>query len=118
MREKLLKMQSYLEQPCPDDEEKIIQRMNYLQVLIAQSGQLMADAKFMRDAEIQKAIMSVMGDPTFVGSSATMIKEYVNSCAKEFNYLVNFSDRINSSATKQLQATISVLSYRKEQMKI
>lgn len=41
------------------------------------------------------------------------LNKFVNSLAKNENYLVNVFDRINASSTHQLDACRSVLSYRK-----
>jgi hypothetical protein len=112
------KMQAFLETPASNDEEKIIERMELLQVLIAKSGNYLADAKFLQDSETQRACMQVLEDGTFYGQSTTFINKFINAAGKDFNRIVTWLDRINSAAAKQHAGLITVLSYRKEQMKM
>ena len=112
------RMQDFLEQKSGNDEEQIIERMELLQVLIAKSGNLLADAKFLQDTETQRACMQVLEDGTFYGQSTTFINKFVNAAGKDFNHIVTWFDRINSAAGKQHQGLITVLSFRKEQMKM
>lgn len=110
------KMQKYLEERTPSEEEGVIQRMEYLQVLVARSGQLLAEARYLRDEAINTAIKGVMNDQTYYNASASTINEFVRTSAKDLSYLVNSLDRINATATHQLDALRSILSYRKSQM--
>jgi hypothetical protein len=112
------RMQDYLEEPASNDEEKIIKRMEMLQVLIAKSGNMLADAKFLQDTATQNACKAVLEDASMYGQSTTFINKYVNAAGKEFNHVVTWFDRINSAASKQHAGLITVLSFRKEQMKM
>ena len=113
------KMQTFLElKTDTDQEEAMIERMELLQVLIAKSGNCLADAKFLQDNAIQNACRQVLDDGEMYGQSTTFVNNFIKAAGKEFNYIVNWFDRINSAAAKQHQGLITILSYRKEQMKM
>lgn len=118
IRTKITGFNKYLEVKCPQQDEDLIERLENLQVLLAQSGKYLADAKLLRDEQVQQAIKGVVSDPDMVGLSNTLMNEYVKSSAKDLNYLVNSLDRINSSAVHQIDAIRSILSYRKSQMNL
>jgi hypothetical protein len=87
--------------------------MELLAILVAQSGQCLAEAKYHQDqvinGEIGQAIDRMYTDKL----SATTINQFVKTSAKEYNYLVNWLDRINATATHQLDALRTIISYRK-----
>lgn len=112
------KMQRYLELKVDENDEKIIKRMEMLQILIAKSGNLLADAKFLQDKAKLEAIKTVIEDKNYHEKSTTFINKFVDACGKDFNHLVTWIDRINSAAGKQHQGLITILSFRKEQMKM
>lgn len=102
----------------PNDEEGIITRMENLQILLAQSGNLLAEAKSLQDAEILQATKAVVSDPEYAGMGLSILNQYIKARCKDLNYLVNSLDRVNSTAGKQIMALQTILSYRKEQMKL
>lgn len=118
IRTKIDSFNKYLEAKCPQQDEDLIQRLENLQVLLAQSGNLLAEAKMLRDEQIQISIKGVVSNPEYVGLSNTLMNEYVKASCKELNYLVNSLDRINSSSVHQIDAIRSILSYRKSQMNL
>ena len=116
IRTKITKMNEYLEAQCPKEDEDLINRLENLQVLLSQSGKYLAEAKMLRDEQIQLSIKGVVSNPEYVGLSNTLMNEYVKSSCKDLNYLVNSLDRINSASVHQIDAIRSILSYRKSQM--
>jgi hypothetical protein len=112
IRTKITGFNKYLEVKCPQQDEELIERLENLQVLLAQSGKYLADAKLLRDEQVQQAIKGVVSDPEMVGLSNTLMNEYVKSSAKDLNYLVNSLDRINSAAVHQMDSLRSILAYR------
>ena len=117
IRTKITAFNKYLEATATGEEE-IITRLENLQVLLAQSGNLLAEAKYIRDGEVNEAITGVISDPEYVGMSVSTVNKYIDTKAKDANYLVNQLDRINSAAGKQIMALQTILSYRKEQMRL
>ena len=113
LKVKAAKFQSFLETRHGQEPEQLLERVELLAILVAQSGQCLADAKYHQDCvingEIGQAIDRYLTDKL----SASTINQYVKTAAKDYNYLVNWLDRINATATHQLDALRTIISYRK-----
>ena len=119
MKNQAERMQEYLESPFhSEDEESIIKRMEFLSIMNAKSGQLMAECKRQKDKLTHETIRGVLCDPEMAGQSASIINKYVDSKCSETNGLYLWFDRINSASAKQIEALRSILSYRKQQQSI
>jgi hypothetical protein len=116
LKEKATRMQAYIERKEGSEPNDLISRAENLAVLIAQSGQCLADAKYMQDMVMNGAIMEALQKAYEERLSATTINQFVKTAAKEQNYLVNWFDRINATATHQLMAINTQISYRKAEM--
>lgn len=118
LREEAKAMQDYLEITCSNNPEEIITRMLKLQVYMSRSGQLLAQTKRMlrqkKSSEISNIILKIAKEQFL---SAKTQNALVDNIAEEENYMVDWLDRINRSATHQLDAMRSLLSYEKEQLK-
>lgn len=110
---KAQRFQTFLETRHGQEPDQLLERMELLAILVAQSGQCLAESKYHQDqvinGEIGQAIDRMYTDKL----SATTINQYVKTAAKEYNYLVNWLDRINATATHQLDALRTIISYRK-----
>jgi hypothetical protein len=112
------KMQSFLEQKPSDQEEGIIDRLELLQILMAQSGDCLANAKYLLDLRKNDSITQSLKEALAGDWSTTIIHKKIDALCREENFLVNRFDRINSSAVHQIDALRSILSYRKAQMSL
>jgi hypothetical protein len=112
------KMQSFLEQKAIDQEEGLIDRLELLQVLLAQSGNYLAEAKYLLDQRKNDSITQSLKEALAGDWSTTIIHKKIDALCREENFLVNRFDRINSSAVHQIDALRSILSYRKAQMNL
>jgi len=112
------KMQSFLEQKPSDQEEGIIDRLELLQILMAQSGDCLANAKYLLDMRKNDSITQSLKEALAGDWSTTIIHKKIDALCREENFLVNRFDRINSSAVHQIDALRSILSYRKAQMNL
>lgn len=110
------KMQQYLEEKPGSEPNELIERAENLTVLIAKSGKLMADAKHLQESVINGAILDSLQKAYEERLSPSTINLFVKTAARDFNYVVNFLDRINATATHSLEAVRSILSYRKSEM--
>lgn len=114
------KMFEYLRKKLPSiqDETEVMERVNQLNRMLAESGEYKAYAGYHVDevihGEIAKAIDKALGDKV----SASIMNQYVKTACKEWNYLALAFDRINSAAGKQLMAIQTLISYEKEKLKI
>lgn len=120
LESKAEKMFTYLRLPMPsmNEADQIIERLMNLGSMLAQSGEYKAASQYRVDeilhGEIGKAIDQAMGDKV----SASLLNQYVKSACKEWNYLVNAFDRINSAAAKQMMAIQTCVSYEKAKMNL
>ena len=118
LNDKAIKMQSFLEQKASDQEEGLIDRLELLQVLLAQSGNYLAEAKYLLDIRKNDSITQSLKEALAGDWSTTIIHKKIDALCREENFLVNRFDRINSSAVHQIDALRSILSYRKAQMSL
>ena len=118
LRAKAERMQAYLEQKPGNEPSDLIARAENLAVLMAQSGQCLADAKYVQDQVINGTILESLQKAYEERLSPSTINLFVKTAAKEWNYLANWFDRINASATHQLDGIRSILSYRKAEMNL
>lgn len=118
MREELEQMQDYLEINVSDNPEEIKMRINDLNVYMARSGKMLADAKnalrVKKASEISETILSIAKQNYL---SAKAQNALVDSIAQEENYIVDWCERINRTCVHQIDAMRSLLSYEKEQIK-
>ena len=118
IKEKAESMQKYLEKEIGSDPIELIKKVEWLNILIAQSGNCLADAKYYQDSVINGAIMEALQKAYEERLSPSTINKFVSTAAKEMNYLVNWLDRINSTAVHQLDAIRTLISYRKAEMNL
>lgn len=118
LTQKAEKFQAYLEKKIGSEPADLMERTEMLSILIAQSGQCLANAKYLQDQIINGTIMEALKNAYEDRLSASILNQYVKSNAKDYNYLVNWLDRINSTATHQLDATRTLISYKKAEMNL
>jgi hypothetical protein len=116
LQDAALRMQNYLEEQVNNDPVRIMQRMEELQILIAKSGNYLADSKYLQDKAKLDAIREVVNNDEYHNKSTTVINKFIDARGMEFNHLVNWYDRINSAAGKQHQGLITILSFIKSQL--
>lgn len=110
------KMQKYLEEKPASEPNDLIDRLENLQVLIAKSGACLADARYYLDQRKNDSITQALKEAMEGDWSISIIHKKIDALCKEENYLVNQFDRLNRSATHQLEAIRTILSYRKAEM--
>lgn len=112
------KMQAYLELKPGSEPNDLIERAENLAVLMAKSGQCLADARYIQEMVVNGAIMEALQKAYEEKLSPSTINKFVTTAARENNHLVNWLDRINATATHQIDAIRSILSYRKSEMNL
>ena len=120
LQEKADKMFAYLREPMPtmDNEEAVIKRLMNLGRMLAESGEYKAGAQNKVDevvhGEIGRALFGLESEKL----PASTLNTYIKAAAKDWNYLVNSFDRVNSAAVKMIMALQTLISYEKEKMKM
>lgn len=115
---KALRMQEYLELEIGPDPAQIMERIEHLHILIAQSGQCLAEAKYIQDQLINQGLSAAIEMDLNKKLSPSLIAKFVSTQAKDINYVVNHLDRINASATHQLDGLRSIISYKKAELNL
>lgn len=113
LKTKAEKMNAFLQLEVGSEPNDIIDRIEKLSILLSQSGEYLAQAKYLQDTITSSEIMKIIKEGYVEKSSITTVNKLINSLAKEENFLVNSFDRINSAAGKQSMGLVTVLSYRK-----
>lgn len=119
LKDKALQIQSYLEVEMSREPEEISERIIMLMSYIAYSGQMLAEAKQIlrakKSSEISKTIIAIAKEQCL---SASVQNALLDSICDQESYLVDLIERINRTATHQLDACRSLLSYERENMRL
>ena len=110
------KMQTFLEIKPGSEPNDLIDRLENLSVLIAKSGNCLADAKYYLDQRKNDSITLALKEAMAGDWSITIIHKKIDALCKDESYLVNTFDRINRSATHQADGVRTIISYRKTEM--
>lgn len=107
----------FLNITASEDIEEVTARGNDLAAHIARSGKLLADAKYHLNEKMKDDIFKVLEKTAKqAGATATAINGIVKSLCKDEQYLVDFAERTNRSATHQLDWVRTLISKAKQEM--
>lgn len=119
LKKEATEIQSYLELDCGTEPVDLVDKISMLSSYIARSGEMLATAKKIlrkrKSAEISKTILAIAKESHL---SATVQNALLDSICEEESFLVDWIERINRTATHQLDAVRSLLSYEKEMIRI
>lgn len=119
LRERAKELQMFLETESSNNPEELTDRILKLMSYIAYSGEMLAEAKKLlrsrKSSEISKTIIAIAKEQCL---SASVQNALLDSICDEEAYLVDYIDRINRTATHQLDGCRSLLSYTKEELKL
>jgi len=112
-------MQAELEIMLPTEINAAIERMTFIAVYHARTGQMLADAKLLlrkkKASEIADMVVKIAKEGYL---SATAQKALVESIAQDEAYLVDWLDRLNSMCVHQIDILRSIVSKEKEEIKM
>lgn len=115
--EELKTIDDYLNITMSEEAEEAVLRGNDLAVHIARSGKLLADAKYHLNDKMKNEIFETLREAgKNAKTSATAVNMIIKSLCKEEQYMVDWCERINRSATHQLDWVRSVISKAKAEM--
>lgn len=109
------KYQSFLERKCSEEVTDVIERGRLLSVVISRSGKMLADAEYHRDALMKSEIMDVLRDAAKQALPSLVMKQLVEAACKDTNHLVKHIERINRSATHELDWCRTLISNAKSE---
>ena len=109
-------MQDFLEITTTDNPDELVARLADLNVYMARSCKMLADAKKLQD-DATKKVFDEYKD-LFASLPATISARYINAICSSENYLVNWLDRLNKAFAHTGDNLRTQVSYCKEQMKL
>lgn len=101
-----------------DSMDAIISHANNLSARLAMSGKLLADAKYHRSNFYGSAVMEMLKKQSSEVMYADAQKKYLMSLSKDYDYVVDWAERVNATLTHQLDFMRSLISKEKELMKM
>ncbi|MCW0484095.1 hypothetical protein [Gaoshiqia sediminis] len=117
--DELKTMDEFLTITMSEDAEEAVARGNDLAAYIARSGKLLADAKYHLNKKMKDDVFAALERIARQnGATPTAINAIVKSICKEEQFLVDWSERTNRSATHQLEWCRTVISKAKEEMRL
>lgn len=109
-------IQDFLEITLSDNIMEVQERGNDLAVFIARSGKMLADAKlYQNHARAHSIILEAGRDAQL---PASVLSKLVDAAIYEQNYVVDWCERLNRSATHQLDWCRTLISKAKEELRI
>jgi len=111
-------IQDFLDITVGDEPQEIIDRGNDLAVYISRTSKMLADAKAHQDAKKKSAIMENLRDVGLKARvPASTLNDLIKASCEDENYLVAWIDRLNRTATHQLDWCRTLISKYKEELK-
>lgn len=117
--EELAVIDSYLNITMSEDVQEAVLRGNDLAVYIARSGKLLADAKYYLNGKKKSEVFDTLRETARqTGATSKAINAIIDSLCKEEQYLVDWCDRLNRTATHQLDWCRTLISKAKAEMSL
>ena len=112
-------METVLRTGCSEQVEEVVARGNTLAVYIARSGKLLADANCHLNARMRQEVFETLKTAAKqAGATSKAVNAIVDSLCRDEQYLSEWSERINRSATHQLDWCRTLVSKAKAEMSI
>ena len=110
-------VQSFLEAEFNADvSAACVQRAEQLAGYMALTGKMLADAKYHYNQLLNSEIIKALKDQDKM--TASTLNNYIKGMCKDYQYLVDWIDRINATCTHQIDLMRSLISKHKEELKL
>lgn len=100
-----------------DNPNSVIDRAKSLEGYMALSGKLLADAKYHYNDVLNSIFIQAVKDGNAQKMSTSTMNKYIDSLVKDYQYLVDWADRINRTCTHELEFSRTIISKLKEEFK-
>lgn len=112
-------IQSFLEIVMSDNPVEVVNRGNELQVYMARTGKMLADAKLLLNCQKKDETMTVVRNFIIDQKlSARVQNALIDGLCHDTQYLVDWIERLNAACTHQLDWCRSIVSKNKEEMRL
>lgn len=115
--DELNSIDSFLNITMSEQVQECVFRGNDLAVYIARTGKLLADAKYHLNAKKKTEVFDTLRDTASrAGATSKAVNAIIDSLCKDEQYLVDWSERMNRTATHQLEWCRTLISKAKAEM--
>lgn len=115
----LTNIDEFLNITMSENAEEAVNRGNDLAVYVARSGKLLADSKFWLNESMKSEVIEALRDTgKEAKATAKAVNALIDSLCREEQYLVDWCERINRTATHQLSWCVTVISKAKAEMQM
>ena len=111
-------IQEFLEEETPSEISLVLMRGNELLAYIARTGKMKADAKYWKEKKTKSAIMDTVKELGKDLMPASTLNKLIDANCEKESMLLEWCDRLNRTATHQVDWLRSVLSKEKEEMRL
>lgn len=101
-----------------DNPSAVVDRANVLESYMALSGKMLADAKYRLNEVMHGTFIKSVQEAGRVNMSVSLTNKYIDSVCKDYQYLVDWCDRINRSCTHQLEFSRTIISKLKAEIQM
>ena len=115
--EELAAIDAFLNITMSEEVQEAVLRGNDLAVYIARTGKLPADAKYHLNGKKKSEVFDTLRETASrAGATSKAINAIIDSLCKDEQYLVDWCDRLNRTATHQLEWCRTIISKAKAEM--
>jgi len=116
MAAELQQIQDFLDIEASDNPEELTERLSAMNVYLARSGKLMADAQYILAKE-KDAVFSEFGSRMF-NAPPSIVKELLAARTADASYVYLWAERINRTIVHAGDNIRTQVSYGKENLKL
>lgn len=107
----------FLKEEVPADNiEVCIQRGHELGAYMANTGKMLADARYWKDKAVRESVLFQLKDSKRSTLPASVLNELIKADTKDYNYLVNWIEQLDKEVKYQLEWLRTCVSKEKAQM--
>lgn len=99
-----------------DDIEVCVKRGHELAAYMANTGKMLADAKYWKDKAVRDSVLFQLKDTKRSNLPASVLNELIKAETKDLNYLVNWVEQLDKECKHQLTWLVTCISKEKAQM--
>ncbi|AVM53345.1 hypothetical protein JN06_01382 [Bacteroides zoogleoformans] len=115
----LNEIDGFLNITMSENPEEAVVRGNDLAAYVARTGKLLADAKYhLNEAKNNEVMETLRETAKNAKATAKAVNALVDSLCRDEQYMVDWCERANRTATHQLSWCVTVISKAKEEMKL
>lgn len=116
--ENLAIYQNQLDEKMIDEPDQIVEQLTVAESIMVNSGKLLADAKYWLNEAMHTETITTLKELAKNDKhiTSTAVNQIIKSLCKQQQYLVDWSERINRSATHRADYCRSIMSKHKAEM--